>query len=193
MEPEDPRGSVVEPEEARASGGALAEAKPPQTLEELDVWLVLRLAEEIGEEYEFTLITVEQDGNVEANFYNDIKDVARKILEEIEEIVSEDLQLDLPRTNTLHEATLITSDDAELHYIVEVKHNRWIVRHVIPASEAELYTTTEEILSTILPSKLHARGKAVRVRDIIFHQIAINRTQIKDIEAELKFMLGESP
>jgi len=193
--PETPNPESVraEPEEAKTSGGVLAEAKPPQTMEELDVWLAKRIAEEIGEEYEFTLITVDQYGDVEANFYDKLKDVALKMLEQIEETISEDLKLDLPDTDALFKARLITTDDTGLYYIVEEEYNRWLVRHVIPASKAEFYTVNEEVLSNINSSKLYVLGKAVRAKGVIFYQIFISRTQIKDLEAELKFMLGESP
>jgi DNA polymerase II large subunit len=193
--PETPDPEAVRQlDEAGASGGAPAEANPPQTLEELDVWLAKRMAEEIGEEYEFTLITVEQDGNVEVNFYNNLKDVADKILEQIEETVAADLKLDLPNYEAMFEARLITTDDTGLYYIVEEEYNRWLVRHVIPASKSEFYIANEEVLSSISNSKLYVIGKAVKVRGSIFYQIFISRTQIRDVEAELKFiMLGESP
>jgi hypothetical protein len=193
----DPESVRAEPKEAKTSGGVLAEANPPQTkpqtLEELDVWLAKRMAEEIGEEYEFTLITVEPDGDVEANFYDNLKDVAQKILEQIEETVAADLELDLPDTDALFEARLITSSEDGLYYIVEEEYGRWVARYVIPASKSEFYTVNEEVLSNINSSKLYVRGKAVRVRGSIFYQIIISRTQIRDLEAELKFMLGESP
>jgi hypothetical protein len=189
----DPESVRVEPKEAGASGGAPAEANPPQTLEELDVWLAKRMAEEIGEEYEFTLITVEADGNIKAYFYDDLKDVADKILEQIEKTVAADLQLDLPDYEAMFEARLITTDDTGLYYIVEEEYGRWIARYVIPASKSEFYTVNDEVLSSISSSKLYVRGKAVRVRGSIFYQIIISRTQIRDVEAELKFMLGESP
>jgi hypothetical protein len=196
--PQNPKETPVreEPEEVGASGGAPTEAKPPhtkpQTLEELDVWLAKRIAEEISEEYKFTLITVEPDGNVEANFYDDLKDVAAKILEQIEEEVSADLQQDLPETSTYWEARLITAVDGGKFYYVEEEWNRWVAIHIIPAHKATLYTTNVEVLSTISNGKLYVRGKAVITRDITYFKIDIDRAQIKDLEAELLFLLGES-
>jgi len=189
----------VEPKEAGASGGAPAEANPPHTitLEELDRMLVKRLAEEIGKEYEFTLITVEPDGNIEANFYDDLKDVAQKILEQIEEVVASDLTQDLPETASYWEALMITVEDNGRLYTVVEEWNRWEAIHKIPAHKATLYITSDEVLSSISNIKLYVRGKAVMVRGTIFYQVEIDRDQVKDLEAELKLLvsnlLGESP
>ena len=184
----------VEPEEARESGGSLAEAKPPQTIEELDVWLAKRMAEEIGEEYKFTLITVEPDGNIEANFYDNLRDVATKILEDIKESIEDDIIAyfrDLGET--FFKAKNITIHKDGLHYIVEEEIGRWVVRHVIKAVKAEYRIMNEEILNSINTSKLYATIEAVRIGETIFYNIVIPRTVIRDMEAELKFMIGESP
>ena len=183
---------VRQPKEAGASGGAPAEANPPHTitLEELDRMLVKRLAEEIGKEYEFTLITVEPDGNIEANFYDDLKDVARKILEQIEEVVAGDLTEDLPEASYWEALMITVEDDGRLYTVVE-KWNRWEAIHKIPAHKATLYVTSDEVLSSISNIKLYVRGKAVMVRGTIFYQVEIDRDQVKDLEAELKQLLGE--
>jgi hypothetical protein len=144
------------------------------------------------EEPEYILITVEKDGRAKADLYNNLKDIAEKILEQIEETVSADLLLDLPGAEVTSKATLITTDNTGLYYIVEEEHNRWMKRRIIPTSKAILYTANEEVLSNISDSKLYVRGKAILVRNTIFYQISINRTQIKDIETELKLALSEN-
>ena len=144
------------------------------------------------EEPEYILITVEKDGRAKVDLYNNLKDVAEKILEQIEETVSADLLSDLPGAEVTSKTTLITTDNTGHYYIVEEEHNRWMKRRVIPASKAVLYTANEEVLSNIIDSKLYVRGKAIWVRNTIFYQISINRAQIKDIETELKLVLSEN-
>jgi tRNA(Ser,Leu) C12 N-acetylase TAN1 len=154
--------------------------------------LAKRLAEEIGKEYEFTLITVEPDGNIEANFYDDLKDVAQKMLEQIEEVVKGDLTEDLPEMTSYWEAIMITTEDNGKLYTVVENWNRWKVVHKIPAYKATLYITSDEILSTITGLKLYVRGKAVVTKGVTFYQVEIDRDQVKDLEAELRLLLGES-
>jgi hypothetical protein len=142
---------------------------------------------------EYELVMVNQYGDVEVYFFSSLKDVADKILEGMEEAVAEDLTLDLPEDTALFKATLITTSDDGLYYIVEEQHGRWQARHVIPISKAAYYTAGERILSST-GSELYAIGRAVRVRNVIYYEVFISRTQIKDLEAELKAMLeGESP
>jgi hypothetical protein len=138
---------------------------------------------------EYELVMVNQYGDVEVYVYSSLKDVADKILEGMEEAVAEDLVLDLPEDTALFRATLITTSDDGLYYVVEEQHGRWRARHVIPASKADYYTTGEEILSNDGGSSLYVRARAVRVRSVIYHEVFISRTQIKDLEAELKAML----
>jgi len=112
------------------------------------------------------------------------------MLEEIEEVVKRDLTVDLPELSSYWEAIAIVVENG-VYKIVE-EWNRWKATRVIPAHKAILYTTTEEVLSTISNSKLYVRGKAVLTKGEVYFKIDIDRTQIKDLEAELLFLLGES-
>jgi hypothetical protein len=141
----------------------------------------------------YELVTINQYGDVEANVYSSLKDAAEKMLRDMEEAVADDLIMDLPEDAALFRANFITTTEDELYYIVEEQHGRWQVRHVIPASKADYYAVGEEVLSSMGGSSLHVRGKAVITRDVTFYQVEIDRDHIKDLEAELKLLLGESP
>jgi hypothetical protein len=137
----------------------------------------------------YELITVNQYGDVEAYFLSSLKDVAEQMLRDMEEAVAEDLVLDLPEDSALFKASFITTSDDGLYYIVEEQHGRWRARHVIPTHKAEYYAAGEEILSSTGSSSLYVRARAVRIRGVIYHEVFISRTQLKDLEAELKAML----
>jgi hypothetical protein len=141
----------------------------------------------------YELIMVNRYGDVEANVYSSLRDVADKILVDIAEAVAEDLVLDLPEDAALFKATLISISEDGLYYEAIEQHGRWQVRHVIPASKAEYYSTCEEVFSSDGGSELHVIGRAIRIRGIIYYEVSPRMTQAKELEAELKAMLGEHP
>jgi hypothetical protein len=137
----------------------------------------------------YELITVNQYGDVEAYFYSSLKDVAEQMLVDIEETVADDLIMDLPEEAALFKTSLITTSDDGLYYIVEEQHDRWQVRRVIPISKADYYTAGVEVLSSMGGRSLYVIGRAVRVRSVIYYEVFISRTQLRELEAELKAML----
>jgi hypothetical protein len=170
-EPEDKPQVRVEPEEAGASGGAPAEANPPQ---------------------EYILVTAEPDGKVEAHIYDNIADAAKKMLEDMRKTFIEELINQLPLTTVYWEASSITEDTNGKMYTVVKKWDRWEAVYRIPAHKATLYVTSDEVLSSITGLKLYVRAKALVTRDTTFYNIKVGRTQVKDLVAELMFLLGES-
>jgi len=166
--------SRVEPEEARASGGALAEANPPQ------------------EQLEYVLVTVDRNGTVRAHSYESIYEVAEKIMEDIEEAITPELLDQLPITEGLWEAVDIQEDTMSKVYTVIKRWDRWEAIYKVPIHKATLYVTHDEVLGTMGP-KLYIKARALVTRNMAFYRVQISRGQIKDLAAELMVLLGGSP
>jgi len=165
---------VRESQEARASGGALAEEKPPQ------------------EQMEYTLVTVDRNGTVRAHTYESIYEVAEKIMEDIEEVITPELLDQLPVTEGLWEAVDISEDTMSKVYTVIKRWDRWEAIYKVPIHKATLYVTHDEILGTMGP-KLYIKARALVARNMAFYRVQVSRGQIKDLAAELMVLLGGSP
>jgi len=166
--------SSVEPEEARESGGSLAEANPPH------------------DPAEYILVTVDRSGTVKAHSYESLNEVAEKIMEDIEEVLTPELLYQLPFSEGYWEAVDIVEDNKIKMYTVIKKWNKWEAVYKIPFNNATLYVAHDEILGTMGP-KLYVRGKALLTKKMAFYKIQILRTQISDLVSELMIMMGDSP
>jgi hypothetical protein len=173
-ETQTPR-AVRQLDEAGASGGAPAEAKPPQ------------------DPREYVLVTVEPDGKVKAQLYDSLAEAAQKMLEDMEEVVAAELTQQLPLTASYWEASSIAEDNHGKMYIVVKKWDRWEAVYKIPAHKATLYMARDEVLSSMTGLKLYVKARALVTRGTAFYRIEVGRAQVKDLVAELMFLMGESP